>query len=177
MSETLPLALMVAMAKNRCIGINNTLPWHLPEDLKHFKQTTTGKPVIMGRKTYDSIGRPLPKRTNIVITRNASWQTEGVEVAGSLASAIELARLSAQTTGAEEAVIMGGQQIYTEALSGDASKVTRLYITRVHADIDGDAFFPYFDESYWQLASKEDYYADPQNPYNYSFECWQKNAT
>lgn len=178
MSSAPRLALMVAMAKNRCIGANNTLPWHLPEDLKYFKKTTSGKPVIMGRKTYDSIGRPLPNRTNIVVTRNTKWQAEGVEVASCLADAIRLAHAAAAKTAAEEVIIIGGAQIYTEVLKegfpDSAAVLSCMYLTRVHSDVEGDAFFPEFDEAQWQLESEQKYAADERNPYAYSFEKWIK---
>ncbi len=178
MNKAPRLALMVAMAQNRCIGVNNTLPWHLPEDLKHFKKTTTGKPVIMGRKTYDSIGRPLPNRTNIVIARNAQWQAPGVEVAANLADAVALGLVAADIMAAEEIVIMGGAQVYTEVLNEplaqNALALSRMYLTRVHADVDGDAFFPKYDETQWQLKSTHKYAADSRNPYAYSFETWDK---
>lgn len=171
-SEAPRISIMVAMAQNRCIGVNNTLPWHLPEDLKHFKRTTSGKPVIMGRKTYDSIGRPLPNRTNIVISRNAQWQAPGVEVADSLVNAITLGQKAAKAMAADEIVIMGGAQIYSEALANCSATLSCIYLTRVHADVDGDAFFPSYDESQWTIESQQNFAPDEHNPFAYSFECW-----
>lgn len=165
------LSLIVAMAENRCIGIENRLPWHLPEDLKFFKRTTLGKPIIMGRKTFDSIGRPLPERTNIVITRNSDWQHDGVVVVNTLESAIKAAENACQYGGVEEAVVIGGEQIYCLALP----YVDRLYITRVKAIIDGDAFFPEFDQSAWHIADKSEHLSDERNPHGYTIECWVKN--
>ena len=159
------LAIIVAQAENRVIGINNKLPWHLPEDLRYFKQVTMSKPIIMGRKTYESIGRPLPGRTNIVISRQEGYAPEGVKVVPSLEAAIELAESICVIDGAEEAMVIGGAQIYAEALD----KAQRLYLTEVDADINGDAWFPDFDRSAWQEVGREDFAAEGPNPYNYSF--------
>ena len=112
------VSLIVAVSRNGVIGLNNQLPWHLPEDLKYFKSVTMGKPLIMGRKTYDSIGRPLPGRTNIVITRDPEWHAEGVQVAQTLLQAMTLARLACADAGAEEIMVIGGEQIYRLTLAG-----------------------------------------------------------
>ena len=159
------LSMIVATAQNRVIGRDNALPWYLPNDLKYFKQTTLGKPVIMGRKTYESIGKPLPGRTNIVITRQTDYLPEGVKVVHSVAEARDLAESVCLIDGQEEAMIMGGAEIYTLALP-DAD---RLYLTEVHADVDGDAYFPEYDKTEWQEISREDFSAEGPNPYNYSF--------
>ena len=159
------LALIVAMAQNRVIGINNNLPWYLPNDLKYFKAVTMGKPVIMGRKTHQSIGKPLPGRTNIVITRDTDFQAEGCKIVNSLAAAIELAENICLIDGGDEVIVMGGAQIYELALA-DAD---RLYLTEVHADVDGDAFFPVVDKQLWQEVARENYKAEGPNPYDYSF--------
>ena len=164
------IALMVAMAQNRCIGINNTLPWHLPHDLQHFKSTTLNKPVVMGRKTFESIGRPLPQRTNIVVTRNLLWAYEGVQTAATVPAAIQLALDCAVQTGANEIVVIGGEQIYREALP----QVSRIYLTRVYASVEGDAYFPEFNEVEWQQLGAEQHQADDKNPYDYGFECWDR---
>jgi dihydrofolate reductase len=133
------LALIVAVAENGCIGINNKLPWYLPEDLKYFKAVTSGKPVIMGRTTFDSLGRPLPNRTNIVITRNPDFTApEGVRIVHSLNDAIAVAESVAFINGNDEIIIMGGSQIYTEALP----RIDRMYVTEVKKTVAGDAFFP-----------------------------------
>lgn len=165
------LSLIVAMAENRCIGIENRLPWHLPEDLKFFKRTTLGKPIIMGRKTFDSIGKPLPGRINIVVTRNDAWEYEGVKVANTLDAAIEEARQVCDANDIDEAVIIGGEQIYRLALEC----VNCLYITRVKAVVEGDAFFPEFNQSEWRIADKSEHFSDERNPYDYTVECWVKN--
>ncbi len=166
------LSMIVAVAENGVIGRNNALPWYLPNDLKYFKQTTMGKPVIMGRKTYESIGKPLPGRTNIVITRQADYQPEGVKVVNSVEAARELAESVCLIDGQEEAMIMGGAEIYALALP----HTDRLYLTEVHADVEGDAFFPEYDKSLWQEVAREDFAAEGPNPYNYSFVVYEAKA-
>lgn len=146
------LAIIVAAAKNGVIGNNNQLPWHLPQDLKYFKSVTLGKPVIMGRKTYESIGRPLPGRTNIVVTRSADWSAaDGVVIVNSLEQALDEARkaITASATSVTEAMIIGGAEIYRSALP----LVDRVYLTQVDIEIDGDAFFPALPDAEWQLTS------------------------
>jgi dihydrofolate reductase len=157
------ISLIVAVSRNGVIGIDNQLPWHLPEDLKYFKSVTMGKPIIMGRKTYDSIGRPLPGRTNIVITRDSSWQAEGVEVAQTLAQAMTLGRLACANAGADEAMVIGGEQIYRMTLPA----ADRLYLTEVQAEVEGDAFFPEFDAKEWQQVSEQLPEITDTHPYRY----------
>ncbi len=159
------LAIIVAQAENRVIGINNKLPWHLSEDLRYFKQVTMAKPIIMGRKTYESIGRPLPGRTNIVISRNQAFTAAGVKVVSSLEAAIELAEAQCVIDGAEEAMVIGGSQIYEQALE----RADRLYLTQVHAEVKGDAWFPEFEQACWQEVGRQDFAAQEPNPYPYSF--------
>jgi dihydrofolate reductase len=159
------LALIWAMARNRTIGRNNALPWYLPEDLKYFKRVTLGKPIIMGRKTWESIGRPLPGRTNIVITRDAAFHAEGVRVVQTLEQALALAEKICLIDGADEAVVIGGAQIYALALP----LADRLYLTQVHADVEGDAHFPPLDLTLWRELGREDFAAQAPNPYDYSF--------
>lgn len=159
------LSLIWAMARNRTIGRNNALPWHLPEDLKYFKRVTMGKPIIMGRKTYDSIGRPLPGRTNIVVTRDRGFYAEGVNVVHSFNEAFDLAERVSLIDGADEAVVIGGSEIYGLALP----HADRLYLTQVHAEVQGDAIFPDFDLTEWQELSREDFEASGANPYAHSF--------
>jgi len=165
------IALIAALAQNRVVGIDNQLPWHLPEDLKYFKRITTGKAIIMGRKTYESIGRPLPNRTNIVISRDSQYQAEGIKVVSSLEAAIELAESVSLINGVDEVMVIGGAQIYAMALP----KADRLYLTHVHADVEGDAYFPDVDMSQWQAIAKEDYAASEANPYPYSFVVYDKH--
>jgi len=145
------------MSENRVIGASNDLPWHLPADLKYFKATTLGKPIIMGRKTFESIGRPLPGRRNIVVTRNAEWRHVGVDVVDSLDTALATAK---NVCSAEEVMVTGGAQIYEQALGS----VDRMYITEVALTVDGDAFFPNFDPSEWNEVSRETHEAQDGNP-------------
>ena len=152
------------MSDNRVIGKGNSLPWHLPEDLKYFKRTTMGNSIIMGRKTWDSIGRVLPGRTNIVITRNPSLQVEGIEMVNSLLEAIKLAGKVSLINGSKEAFVIGGAEIYKEALP----IAKRFYLTRVHAQVEGDTFLSEFDESDWKETSRKEYVKSDFNPFNYS---------
>jgi len=161
------LALIVAVAENGVIGRKNALPWRLPEDMRYFKRVTMGKPIIMGRKTFESIGKPLPGRTNIVITRNPAFQTEGVNVVSSLAAALELATHIAQRDGAEEAVVIGGAEIYQVALP----QADRLYLTEVHAVVEGDAVLPEIDWSQWREVGRERHAAQP---FDYSFVRYER---
>jgi len=156
---------MVAMAENGVIGVNNKLPWRLPNDLRYFKAVTMGKPVIMGRKTHQSIGRPLPGRTNIVISRDGKAEYEGCSTVTSLQEAIELADNIALIDGASEAIAIGGAQIYALALP----LAERIYLTQVHARINGDTYFPQLDMDEWQQVGREDFSAEDDNPYDYSF--------
>lgn len=159
------LSMIVAMAENRVIGRDNKLPWYLPEDLKYFKQVTMGKPIIMGRKTFESIGRPLPGRPNIVLSRSGFDAPEGVHVVATLEEAKALAESLAVINGYEEAMIIGGAQIYGMAFD----QCDRFYLTQVHANVDGDAYFPEFDRSAWTEIGREDFSAEGPNPYDYSF--------
>jgi len=158
------LALICAMSENRVIGRDNGLPWHLSEDLKYFKRTTMGNCMIMGRNTWESIGRALPGRTSIVITGNAEYQAEGAEVVGSLEQAMELAELLSKETGSLEAFVIGGAVLYQAALPLADS----LHLTRVHAEVEGDTYLHEFDESNWKEISREDYQVDESNHYAYS---------
>ena len=159
------LAIIVAQSDNRVIGRDNKMPWYLPEDLKYFKRVTMGKPVIMGRKTYESIGRPLPGRCNLVVTRDENWRVDGVNICSSLDAAIDQGEAQALVDGSEEVIIMGGAQIYAQMLPN----VQRLYLTQVHGEMDGDAFFPELDMSQWQEIGRQDMPAIEPNPYPYSF--------
>jgi dihydrofolate reductase len=142
-----PLSLIVAHAKHNVIGINNTLPWHLPEDLKRFRALTTGHHIIMGRKTYESLGRLLPGRTTIIVTRNKYYQVEGALIAHSLQAALLLA------AGDAEPFLIGGAELYKDGLK----LATKLYITEVLAEFTGDAFFETIDLNVWQLTEKTDH--------------------
>lgn len=153
---TTKLSLVVAMAENRVIGINNEIPWYIPEDLKYFKRVTMGKPCIMGRKTFESIveklGKPLPGRTSIVVSRSGFTHDGAVSV-DSIDAAIEKAKEIADKDGADEIAVIGGAQIYEQTLP----KADRLYLTKVHNRYDGDAFFPEFYETDWEKSSWEDH--------------------
>ncbi len=165
-------SIIVAMAENRVIGINNKLPWYLPNDLKYFKSVTMGKPIIMGRKTFESIGKPLPGRLNIVITRNTEWQHSGVTVVHSLDDAFSKAEDTALIDGVDEVMIIGGDQIYQTALDS----VDRIYLTKVHAEIKGDAWFTEVDWGQWSEVAREDYKAEGPNPYDYSFIAYDRKG-
>ncbi len=165
------LALIAAVADNNAIGINNKMPWYLPGDLRYFKAVTMGKPIIMGRKTFDSLKKPLPGRTNIVITRDKSWQYEGVKVVHSLddamalAEALILAEAPALINGNEEVMVIGGEQIYRLAIE----QADRLYLTRVYQSFDGDAFFPEIAQQQWRETSREDIQSEDDQPLTYSY--------
>ncbi len=159
------LAMIAAVAENNAIGINNKMPWYLPGDLRYFKAVTMGKPVIMGRKTFDSLRKPLPGRTNIVITRDTDWKHEGVKVVHNLDDAIELAEDISLINGNEEIMIIGGEQIYRLAMD----KADRLYLTRVYQSFAGDAFFPELDDTQWQETSRKDLHSEDNEPLTYSY--------
>lgn len=160
------------MSENHVIGKNNSLPWRLPEDLKYFKRVTMGHPIVMGRKTFESIGRPLPGRLNIVVSRKNDWRFEGAVHAASLEEGLKIAEREAASKGLDQVMLVGGAQLYQQAFS----RCTRLYLTQVHAQIDGDAFFPELDLSAWTELSREDHAADEKNPYSYSFIVMQRKA-
>ncbi|WOJ97558.1 dihydrofolate reductase [Congregibacter brevis] len=155
-----PIALIVAAADNDVIGRDNALPWDLPGDLAHFKRTTMGKPILMGRLTYESIGRPLPGRTNIVISRDSSYVAEGVRCVGSLQEAIELANNIALIDGSDELMVIGGAQIYALALPS----ASRIYLTRVHLEPEGDAFLRGIDWSDWEEVARQELSAEGDVP-------------
>jgi len=164
-------ALIVARARNGVIGRNGQLPWHLPGDLKYFKQATMGKPIIMGRKTWDSIGRPLPGRLNVVVTRDRSWpEPQGASVVYSLDDALTKARAHAELDGVDEVVVIGGAELYRLAMP----EIDRMYITEVHAEVSGDTYFPDVELSDWQELGREDFTAADNNPYDYSFVVYQR---
>lgn len=164
-AEKVKLALIVAMSDNRVIGNKNQLPWRLSGDLRYFKSTTMGKPIIMGRKTYDSIGRLLPGRANIIVTRNAHFAVDGAIVVNTLEAAIGQARAIAEHDDVDEVMCIGGAQLYHEILP----YIDRLYLTAVHAKIEGDAFFPELKVGHWQERKHESYKADSENDYDYTF--------
>lgn len=160
------LSLIVAAGEHNEIGKDGAMPWHLPADLRHFKAVTLGKPVIMGRRTWDSIGKPLPGRRNIVITRDRMWSAEGCEVAHSLPEALVMA------AGEPEIMLIGGGQLYREALP----RAQRIYLTRVHGTFDADTFFPSFDMNQWRETVRETHPADAANPHACSFLVLERKA-
>ena len=153
------ISIIAAMATNHVIGLNNALPWHLPADLRHFKSVTMGKPVVMGRKTFESIGKPLPGRMNIVISHNPNFQAAGCHTVRSIEQALE------QAGEQDEVMIIGGASFYRQILP----RADRLYLTLVHASFDGDAFFPDYRQADWRVLEREDHKADDKNSCDYSF--------
>ena len=153
------ISIIVAMAANGVIGRDNQLPWHLPADLKHFKQTTMGKPILMGRKTYESIGRPLPGRTNIVITRDTGYRVDGCIVVNSIDAALAAAGEQ------DEIMVIGGAEFYRQVLP----RTDTIYLTRIHDSFDGDTCFPDLNDADWHEVERSDHAADAKNPHDYSF--------
>ena len=163
--------MIAAMANNRVIGSDNGMPWHLPADLRHFKTITSGKPVVMGRNTFESIGRPLPNRTNIVVTGNPDFEAEGVVIVTSLDAALKLA--AEHTDEAEEVMVIGGGKVY-EALLPHADV---LYLTYIDLEVNGDTFFPdYQNQGEWQELHHQACQADEKNPHNYTFVTLERKA-
>ena len=159
-------SLIVAAAENDVIGRQNDLPWRLSADLRRFKELTMGHAIVMGRKTYESIGRPLPGRRMIVVTRQPGYAAEGAEVAGDMQAAVDLAAQQGET----ELFIIGGAEIFAHFLP----MADRLYWTHVHANVDGDVTFPAFDRGAWQLVESVRHEADAKNEHPYSFELYER---
>ncbi|TQV73609.1 type 3 dihydrofolate reductase [Aliikangiella marina] len=153
------ISLVAAMAKDRVIGKDNKMPWHMPADLKHFKAVTMGKPIIMGRKTYESIGRPLPGRQNVVISRNPDYQLQGCDTVTSFESAL------AAVGHVAEVMVVGGGFLYEQVLP----QADRLYLTFIDLEVAGDTQFPQFEQLNLREVKRESYQADEKNPYNYEF--------
>jgi len=153
------ISLIAAMDRNRVIGTDNRLPWHLPADLRHFKQVTMGKPILMGRATYESIGRPLPGRHNIVVTRDQGFPAEGCTVVHSLDQALAAGRPY------PELVVIGGSSFYAQLMP----VVRRMYLTLIDAEFEGDTFFPAYQPADWRETARSDFAPDGANPYSYSF--------
>jgi dihydrofolate reductase len=160
------VTLIVAVADNGVIGRANTLPWHLPEDLKRFKRITMGKPVIMGRKTFESIGRPLPGRLNIVVTRDPNYRREGIEVVHGTDAALEAA------AGAPEVMVIGGAELFRLFLP----RAGRTHLTRVHGNIEGDVMWPALDIREWDVVERERHEADDRHAHAMTFEVWEKRT-
>lgn len=157
------LCIVAAMGQNLAIGKDGEMPWHLPAELKHFKRTTLGKPIVMGRKTYQSIGRPLPGRQNLVVSRNAAFRAEGCQVVSSLVEAIEAAE-------GPELMVIGGGQLYQQALP----LASRMVLTVIDCSPEADTWFPQWDAANWQLLSSERYEADEQNPLAFEISEWRR---
>ena len=153
------LSIIVAMDDKQLIGKNNALPWHLPADLAYFKKTTTGKTVLMGRKTYESIGRPLPNRRNVIVSRNSDFVADGCEVVSSIDTALTLAKDE------DEVMVMGGASFYQQMLPS----ADRLYITRIEGEYEGDAYFPNFNIDDFEEIYRESHLPDEKNPHHYHF--------
>jgi dihydrofolate reductase len=153
------LSLIVAVDENNLIGHNNQLPWHLPADLKYFKSVTMGKPIIMGRKTFDSIGKPLPGRKNIIITRNNNFKAAGCEVYTDINEAIKNCEFE------EECFVIGGAELFRIALP----LASKLYLTKIHLQFEGDTFFPAIENRIWKLTAADHHLKDEKNKYDYSF--------
>lgn len=166
-NQTPILSMIVAMGENRMIGKDNKMPWHLPDDLKYFKAKTLNKPVIMGRKTFESIGsKPLPNRPNFIISRNDKFQAEGARVFNSVESVL------AQLKDYPEVMIMGGAQIYAQWID----RVDQLYITEVKASPEGDAFFPVIDHQAWSEMSREPHLADDRHAFAFDFVVYKRRV-
>lgn len=159
------ISFVVAMDNNRVIGKDNDLPWHLPEDLKFFKRVTMGHPIVMGRKTHESIGRVLPGRENIIVTRDKYYLSDGCTVLHSINEVKDLARENG-----EEIFVIGGAEIFKELFT----MADRLYITHIDEEFEGDTYFPLFSENDWELVSNERGIKDEKNPYIYSFKVYDK---
>lgn len=162
------ITIIAAIAKNNALGLNNDLIWHLPSDLKRFKKVTSGHHILMGRNTFESIGRPLPNRTTVIITRNKEFTKEGCLIANSLEEALEIAKAD------EHIFIIGGAQIYNYAIENDL--VDALDITLVHHEFKADVFFPEINLDIWQEVIREDFSADDKNRFNYSFIRYEKKS-
>ena len=160
------VSIIVAASENNAIGKNNSLPWKLPNDMKFFKNTTWGMPVIMGRKTFESFSKALPGRMNVVVTTQQDWSAPGAEVVNGLSAAFE----KANEANTNEIFIAGGGEIYKQALP----MADKIYLTRVKATIDGDVFFPELNASEWQLVQTDNHLADEKHNFNYAFEIWER---
>lgn len=152
---------IAAMSENHVIGKNNQLPWHLPADLRHFKNITTGHPILMGRKTYQSIGKPLPNRINLILTHDKTFKADGCLVVSSIEEALQ----SAPCMGSEEVFVIGGAEVYKQLMPS----IQRLYLTIIHHTFVGDAYFPQIKSQEWREIKREDHLPDNENPYAYSF--------
>ena len=158
------ITFIVAMDKKQGIGYRNQMPWHLPADLQHFKKLTMGKPILMGRKTHASIGRPLPGRTNVVITRDKAYKAPGCQIFTSLDSALDSFKAQA------EIMVIGGATLFAQLLS----QAERMYITRIEGLFLADVYFPQWDAAAWRITAQEKHHADEKNPYDYTFFTYER---
>lgn len=172
MPDSLPVSLIVAATRNQVIGRDNQMPWHLPADLRYFKQRTLGKPIIMGRKTWESLGRPLPGRLNIVISRQTDISLEGAEIFAELKLGLARAQAWAAQQGADEVMVIGGGQLYQQALE----LAQRVYLTRIDLELEGDTFFPILAAQHWQQVDAQAHPAQDAEP-GYTFEVWQRRSS
>jgi dihydrofolate reductase len=161
------LSHIVAASENNVIGAKNNLPWNLPNDFKYFKNKTWGMPVIMGRKSYESLKKSLPGRINIVVTSKTDWKAEDVFVANNIDDAIEKAKES----DAREIFIIGGGEIFKQTMG----IVSRIYLTRVHATVEGDTFYPEINRDEWKLVDEQSFPADEKHKYSYTFQVWERS--
>jgi dihydrofolate reductase len=162
------LSLLVAASENNVIGNGNQLPWHLPNDLKYFKNLTWGMPILMGRKTFESIGKALPGRKSIVITRNGEWQHESVDVVYSIEEAVA----KAESFGVKEIFVIGGAEIFKTTLP----RAKRIYLTRIHHKFEGDVYFPELNKNDWALTSSRYCEADEKNVFNHTYQIWESTT-
>ncbi len=160
------ISLIVAAATNNAIGKDGKLPWHLPNDMKHFKNITWGMPIVMGRKTFESLGKALPGRKNIVISRQPGWRADAVITVKNMEDALFVVK----EADAKEVMVIGGGEIYKSLFD----KAHRIYLTRVEAEPEADTFFPSLKPEEWHLMSQQNYEADEKNAYNYSFQVWER---
>ncbi len=160
------ISLIVAAATNNAIGKDGKLPWHLPNDMKHFKNVTWGMPIVMGRKTFESLGKALPGRKNIVISRQPGWKADAVISVKNIEDALFVVK----EADAKEVIVIGGGEIYKTLFE----KARRIYLTRVEAEPEADTFFPSLKPEEWHLMSQQDHEADVKNAYNYSFQVWER---
>lgn len=160
------ISLVVAAASNNAIGKDGKLPWHLPNDMKFFKNVTWGMPVLMGRKTFEALGKVLPGRKNIVLTKQPGWEAEGAVAVKTIKDALFVAKQA----DAQELMVIGGGEIYRSIIE----KANRIYLTRVEAEPEADTFFPVLNPKEWHLMSRKDYKADEKNEYDYSFQVWER---
>lgn len=164
------ISLIWAMTTNRVIGRDNDLPWHLPREMRHFMTTTRGHPVIMGRRTFESMDRPLPRRTNIVVTRQQDYRAEGATVVPDLDTALAVARQQCRADGVDETFVIGGAELYRAAWP----VATRLYVTEIEAELEGDTYFPELDFSPWRPVHQEHFPADEAHAYPFTIRVFER---